>query len=337
MVVVRYPDAEAALSGVGLVTELWKRQPPRALAREGAGWVLALPELPVDRLPYQLQLTAPDGTTRRVPDPAARPTRTVPPGWSELRTRAYRDPAWLGVSARPGRIVRLRLRSERLGGELVAPLWCAPGLPSDAVAPLLLVHDGPAYLREACLGAFLAAGVATGALPPLRALLLASRDRMTDYAASPAYADALADDLLPALRRLSPHPDAARIGLGASLGALALLHAQWHRPGLFSALALQSGSFFGPELDHVEAGFSGFRRITQWVAYVRDTARTGPPPLPVAIGCGTGEENLANNRLMAEALQARSFPLTWHPFRDGHNWTGWRDNLAAVLCALGLS
>jgi enterochelin esterase family protein len=57
----------------------------------------------------------------------------------------------------------------------------------------------------------------------------------------------------------------------------------------------------------------------------------------VAIGCGTGEENLANNRLMAEALQARGFPLTWHPFRDGHNWTGWRDNLAAVLCALGLS
>ena len=45
------------------------------------------------------------------------------------------------------------------------------------------------------------------------------------------------------------------VGLGASLGALALLHAQRRFPRTFAGLCLQSGSFFVPRFDRHESGF----------------------------------------------------------------------------------
>ena len=78
-----------------------------------------------------------------------------------------------------------------------------------------------------------------GTLPPLRATLLGPVDRNEIYSASARYSRALADEILPAL------PSApVRIGLGASLGALALFHAHRRYPDSFDALFLQSGSFF---------------------------------------------------------------------------------------------
>ena len=62
-------------------------------------------------------------------------------------------------------------------------------------------------------------------VPPLRATLLGPVDRDEIYSAFPRYARALADEILPAL---PPAPQ--RIGLGASLGALALFHAHRRHP-----------------------------------------------------------------------------------------------------------
>lgn len=67
-------------------------------------------------------------------------------------------------------------------------------------------------------------------------------------AASPAYARALVTEVLPTLP-----PTTCTIGMGASLGGLALLHAHRSFPRAFDALFLQSGSFFHPEHDAHEA------------------------------------------------------------------------------------
>ena len=90
---------------------------------------------------------------------------------------------------------------------------------------------------------------------------------------------------------------------GQSLGALAALHAAWTSPATFAGLLLQSGSFFTPELDPQEADFESWDEVTGFVASRagRHPGRAGCPP--VAMTCGTAEENVANNRLLRDHLR----------------------------------
>ena len=104
--------------------------------------------------------------------------------------------------------------------------------------------------------------IAAGALPPHRVALLAPGDRDEWYSASARYARALADDVLPALRA-AVAVRGTPVGMGASLGALAMLHAQRRAPRRSAALFLQSGSFFMPRFDAHESRFPRFRRIVR--------------------------------------------------------------------------
>ena len=56
-------------------------------------------------------------------------------------------------------------------------------------------------------------------------------------------------------------------------------------------------------------------------------ATRAPSRLPVAVVHGTAEENAANNRQMAAALQRLGLDVTIGEVRDGHTWTCWRDLL----------
>jgi enterochelin esterase family protein len=121
--------------------------------------------------------------------------------------------------------------------------------------------------------------------------------------------------------------------LGSSLGALAGLHAHFRMPGLFGGLLLQSGSFFQRRLDPQESGFARFARVTRFTGQVR--GRTTPGySVPTVITCGMAEENLANNRDLADALELRRWPVTTYWNRDAHNWTAWRDALQPHLSDL---
>ena len=58
-------------------------------------------------------------------------------------------------------------------------------------------------------------------------------------------------------------------------------------------------------------------------------------PIPVTITCGTGEENLGNNRVPRRERSARDgwqVELVEHP--DAHNWISWRDSLHPHLADL---
>jgi enterochelin esterase-like enzyme len=165
--------------------------------------------------------------------------------------------------------------------------------------------------------------IAAGELPPHRVALLAPRHRDEWYSGSARYARALATDVLPALNPVDT------VGLGASLGGLAMLHAHVRRP--FAGLFLQSGSFFVLRHDMQELGFPRFRRI---VRVVRELHRDAGVPEPVTMTCGIAEENLANNRLMARALARQEFDVELHEVPDMHNYTGWRDALHPHLTRL---
>jgi enterochelin esterase family protein len=121
--------------------------------------------------------------------------------------------------------------------------------------------------------------------------------------------------------------------MGASLGALAMLHAHRRHPRAFDALFLQSGSFFRQRWDKQESGFARYRRITRFVGTVLREPGEGRR-IPIAITCGTAEENLANNRAVAAALEAQGYTVWLGEIRDAHNWTCWRDGFDPHLPAL---
>ena len=165
----------------------------------------------------------------------------------------------------------------------------------------------------------------------MRAALLAPVDRNETYAASPAYGRALALGLVPGLTR--EVPTTLALGMGASLGGLAMLQAQRAHPGTFAGLYLQSSSFFHRYLDGQESGFDRFARIAAFVDGVTRST-TSPEAVPVVMTCGQIEENVDNNRLMTSALQAQGYDTRLVENRDVHTYVGWRDTFDPNLVDL---
>jgi enterochelin esterase-like enzyme len=226
-----------------------------------------------------------------------------------------------------GRTESLEIPGRGLGADVPVTLWSPRGAAAHTPLPLLLVHDGPDYDRQAGLTRRAAAKIRAHAVPPHRIALLGSPDREEWYSASARYAGALVRDVIPAIHT-TVAVEGPVTGLGASLGALALLHAQRRHPGVFGALFLQSGSFFVPRFDRHESGFPRYSRIVRFVrATLGDPRATDS--IEIVMTCGTREENLQNNRLMAHALKA-----TLHEAPDRHTFTAWRDALDPHLTRL---
>ena len=328
----RHPDPDAGLAGVRLQQDV--RIPGELLGfrREGDGWVLRVPRPDVDRLEYSFELQHRDGGSEWVCDPGN--PRRVGGAFGDksvLELPGYTAPSWTAADPARGARRQLSLASRGLSHDVPCVLWSAVGLEDGARAPLLVVHDGPEYDALASLTLFLDAMVAEGRLPPMRAALLAPVERNETYSASPTYGRALALGLVPGLTR--EVPTEVVLGMGASLGGLAMLQSQRAHPGVFAGLYLQSSSFFHRVLDEQESGFSRFARIT---GFVDGVLRAGPAadPVPVVMSCGFIEENVENNRLMTRALQAQGYDTRLVENRDVHTYTGWRDTFDPNLVDL---
>jgi enterochelin esterase-like enzyme len=296
-----------------------------AYDRESRTWQLELPHPAVQRIEYRFELGHPGGGTETVADPD-NPHRVGDA--SVLLAPDYREPDWLQLPPAPGRWHDVYLPLPAVRGEMVARIW-SPVTPTDRV---LVAHDGPDYHRYGELGRYTAAMIAADRVPPYHLVLLPPGERFEWYSASPAYARALAHDVLPKLAA-ELGTDRPVVGAGASLGALAMLHAQRRHPDRFAGLFLQSGSFFQPRFDRQESGFQRYLRIVRFTGRVRRAA-TAPAPVPTVITCGAVEENLANNRDMAATLERQGCPVRFTEVPDAHNWTGWRDALDPHLTTL---
>jgi enterochelin esterase family protein len=218
---------------------------------------------------------------------------------------------------------------------VIAQVWSPAGLERDQPAPALLAHDGPEYDHLSRLTQWAGATIEAGKLPPFRLVMLPPGDRDNWYSASEGYAKAFTQVLLPGLtNRVAVR--GPLVGMGASLGGLAMLHVHRRFPGVLGGLFMQSGSFFTEETDPQEIRFSRFGRITPFVRGVLRTKRF-EHAIPVAMTCGAEEENAANNRLMAEGLARQGYPVDYVENPDMHNYTNWRDTFdpsLTGLCAL---
>ena len=316
--VLKLADPDERYTAVRLHSDM----PPLEYGRAGAEWTLDLgAELgrAVSRLEYQLELVHADGGSEWVLDPGN--PLTAPGAFGDksvLLLDGYEEPAWLGEPGVEAAERELVVPGRGLGADVAVRLWSPADAADRKALPLLVANDGPEYAELAGLTDYCAAMIARGALPPHRIALVAPGARNEWYSASPLYAGALVRGVLPAVAA-EVAVRGAPVAMGASLGALAMLHAQHRHPGTFAGLFLQSGSFFTPEHDIQERGFERWARVTAFVAEVL-SGGVGSGAAPAVLTCGAGEENIHNNREMAAALGEHL-----HELGDLHNYTAWRD------------
>jgi len=202
-------------------------------------------------------------------------------------------------------------------------------LRGDERGPLLVVLDGPDYARRTSLLRLLRRLVDEERVPAHCVALIRPEDRVETYSASIPYARALTA----ALDELTGRGRGRRVGLGSSLGGLALLHAHRLEPRAFSGLFLQSGSYFRRRTDPQEGRFPRFSRVDRFVGTVLN-AKNRARPVPTTITCGLDEENYANNAAVAQALAAQGYAVNFHAARGGHDWPTWRRALESHLAPL---
>ena len=318
-IVFRYPDPGHRVAGVRLWTDL-DLGPDLDLTPTDEGWELRVPTPPVDCLEYLFDVADQgmlvDPTNPEIKDGAFGPH-------SFLALPGYVEPRWLDLTPAPGGFTEVATD---------AVVWQPGSAASNDRLPMLVAHDGPEMDGYGELTRYAAALVGAGELPPMRVALLAPGPRDERYAANPAYPAMLAGTALPRLLRQYPS-DHRPVLVGQSLGALAALHVAWHEPDALAGLFLQSGSYFTDDLDPQESGYPRWDEVTAFVSEVHGTAGVRALP-PVALTCGTAEENLGNNRRLRATLERLGVETSWGEARQGHTWTCWRDLLDPHLTDL---
>jgi enterochelin esterase-like enzyme len=321
-VTFRFRDG-GSITDVAVLQEVAHPRRGPALSPAGDGvWEGELVRPEVDRFEYRFELVR-LGESETIVDPSN--PLTAPGAFGErsvIEFPDYRAPEWLRDDPPQGDVVEIDVPSAVLGDVQPTVLWTAAGTTPETPLPLLVALDGVEFASFSGLLRMLDAEVASGLLPPMRAVLCHPTRRDEHYTASPKFARYLARELIPAVeKRVSVAPERrCRVGLGASLGGLALLHAQ-RRGGMFGGLFCQSSAFFHHE---DTLGSAYLRRVERFMDGML-AASSWPDPIPVALTCGTVEENLANNRVCAAALVSQGYPATLHVVRDAHNWIAWRD------------
>jgi enterochelin esterase family protein len=310
---------------VSLVQEVADPRNGPALAAVTPGvWEARFDRPQVDRFEYRFEVVGAGDENETILDPGNE--RTASGAFGERSVIAfpeYRPPAWLEADPPRGEVSDIEVPSGLLADIQPVSLWAAAGTSPDTPLPLLVALDGAELATFSGLLHMLDAEVASGRLPPMRAALCRPTRRDEHYTASPEFAGYLAGELIPAVETLvTVCPERRfRVGLGASLGGLALLHAHRWASDIFGALFCQSSSFFHHEY---VLGSAPLERIERFMDEVL-AASSWPDPIDVTMTCGTVEQNLANNEECAAALASQGYPAVLHIVRDAHNWVAWRD------------
>jgi enterochelin esterase-like enzyme len=326
-VVFRLADPEHALRGVRLWEELGVAAEMLEFKPVVYGWELRLPQPSVHRMEYMFDIT--DGAM--ITDPTN--PRVVGGAFGKhswLPLPGYVEPGWLSVEPIQSSLTALPVDPTPVG-PVDVQVWAPEGIAPGFELPLLLSHDGPEFASYVGLPQYVGAMVASGELPPLRLALVRPGSRNLWYAANPDYATALTQHVLPAVT--TAYKSREPVMMGASLGALAALYAEWNHPGTFAGLFLQSGSFFTLDTDPQESRFEFYAEVTGFVRSVLSATESPCHPV-VAMTAGTPEENVHNNRVMAAHLADLGFEVSFDEAPDMHNFTAWRDVLDPCLTDL---
>lgn len=192
--------------------------------------------------------------------------------------------------------------------------------------PLLLVYDGPDYLRRASLATLVDNLIAQRRIQPIALAMLANGRgaRMAEYGGSDGTLAFVHEMVMPAAREHLPliditeQPGAFGV-MGASMGGLMALATGLRLPHIFGRVLSQSGAFY----------------FGSYPTTAVELVEQGPArPVRIWMDVGRYEGLLDGNRRMAIQLQARGYDVAYREFNAGHNYSAWRDDLQRGLEAL---
>ena len=295
-------------------------------------WYLSLELPPESRIEYKF-LVEDQGQTKLVRDQLNPSFATDPFGANSVcQTAGYEVPDWTLVDerSRPGELHEIEIPSTALGGPRRSIVYLPARFRPTRRYPLLVVHDGPDYLRFAALKTVLDNLTYRLEIPPMVVAMMEPHKRLVEYANHRPHAEYVVEELLPYLEKyfpISPSPR-KRALMGASFGAVASLSTAWHYPGRFGGLLLQSGSFAFTDVGEHDRG-----PIFDPVVKFMNAYRAAPRKVSQStfISCGVFERNIYDNRSLVPVMQESGMAVRYVEARDGHNWENWRDRLREGL------
>jgi len=240
---------------------------------------------------------------------------------------------------RPGRVQRDKFTSKLLRNERPIWIYTPHGYAADKKPyGLLVLSDGGLYVNSAQVATTLDNLIAAGVIPPLVAVMLDNPDRFRELACSPAYADFLAQEIVPWARanyHATDRPEQTIIG-GVSLGGLAAACVGFKHPEVFGNVLSQSGSFWWkPDnekdwewLTHQFAAGPRLPLRFSFEAGLLENTSGAPPGQPIP------PPMLVTNRNLRDTLQSKGYSLHYTEFNGNHTLFNWRGTLASHLIAL---
>ena len=241
----------------------------------------------------------------------------------------------IGDPAPPrGALSRFRLTSRRLGNTRSITVYTPAGFdPADARNRLLILFDAKAYLTKVPTPRILDALTGTGRLPPTLAVFVSEIDpetRSRELPGNQAFADFMADELLPEIRARSgiDIPADRTILAGSSYGGLAAMTVALAHPERFGNVIALSGSFWW----HSDGSSEGV---------AEQVARTPRRPLRIHLTAGLFEgghpgtgDILGSTHHLRDVLDAKGYAVTGRDYAGGHDYLVWRGALGDALLAL---
>ncbi len=309
----------------------WDRSRAPDLVRvPGTDLWWAVQDLPAAaRLDYKLLL---DGDDWRL-DP--RCPRTCAGGYgpnSELRMPGYRLPPELlpsssGRAVPPGRLEKLSIRSEALGGDRSFWVYQPAGAAGAKGLGSVWFHDGDGYLQYAGAAATLDRLIADGDIPPVVGVFVPPVHRGDELGVhGDAYLRFVCDELVPRVRQrfgVSADPDRT-VTLGISLGGSAAVRFALRRPDVFARAAGHSGAYNDGDDVLVREVREGPTRPVRFHLIVGTYERAlGGDPV--------GGNLLEAQRRLVRALADRGYAYDAHEYPEGHSWGLWKAHLGDAL------
>lgn len=238
-----------------------------------------------------------------------------------------------------GRVQRDKFNSKLLRNE--RPIWIYTPhsyAPNKKPYGLLVLSDGELYVNSARVATTLDNLIAAGLIPPLVAVMVNNPDRGRELSCSSAYADFLAQEIVPWARanyHATDRPEQTIIG-GVSLGGLAAACVGFKHPEVFGNVLSQSGSFWWKpdnekDWEWLTRQFAANARLPlrfSFEAGLLENTSGAPPgqPIPPPL--------LVVNRNLRDTLQSKGYSVHYTEFNGNHTLFNWRGTLASHLIAL---
>jgi enterochelin esterase-like enzyme len=302
----------------------WDDSPQKMLRAGAELWSFSIP-LPADA--YLEYAFIDPQTGERIPDP-------LNPNRVENGVNGY-NPYFYMPQGKPSPLVRpvkgiargivtrqdVPTRDYAAGAKRTVYLYQPP---VKKPVPLIVVYDGPDYLRRAKLNVIVDNLIAEKHVRPFAMALVQNggQARNLEYSCAESTLGFLFECVIPLAQEhltLTP-PGGEPYGvLGASLGGLMALYTGMRLPNVFGKVLSQSGAFDTPEYEFA----------------VVDLVRYAPrPDIQVWMDFGRFEWLLEGNRQMYALLKEKNYQVKYHEFSGGHNYTAWRNDIWHGLEAL---